>query len=290
MPIALSFTLIPLLDATPLQAFAAGAALCSTSLGTTFTFLAASGLSCTRLGTVLTTAAMLDDVVGLVMVKVIEELGKVTEAGPLGMTAIDVATIVRPLAVCLAFMLLTPLACWGVVGPGTRCVNVIRKHSPKGIVARICKAGYTPVVVHTLLLVAFVAGSSYAGTSNLFAAYLAGAVISWWDSDIDHPTIEDAAIPCDVELSSSQEVSEEPEAEVRTAETGEVRSSSGIAVFEKYYVQPVQRVLKPFFFVCTYFPKMLSITLTKRLLSDLQSLSERCSLAAFYGAASCSLS
>jgi hypothetical protein len=43
-PIALSFLLIPLMDGTSLQAFAAGASLCSTSLGTTFAVLKASGL------------------------------------------------------------------------------------------------------------------------------------------------------------------------------------------------------------------------------------------------------
>ena len=76
LPIALSFSLKGLMTSTTnLQAFAAGAALCSTSLGTTFNVLAASGLTTTRLGTVLTTAAMLDDVVGLIMVQVISNLG-----------------------------------------------------------------------------------------------------------------------------------------------------------------------------------------------------------------------
>lgn len=64
LPIGLSYVLLLLADATPLQAFAAGAALCSTSLGTTFTVMQTSGLSTTRMGVVLTTAAMLDDVVG----------------------------------------------------------------------------------------------------------------------------------------------------------------------------------------------------------------------------------
>ena len=59
LPIALAFCLQSLASATPLQAFAAGAALCSTSLGTTFTILNTSGLTNTRLGTVLTSAAMM---------------------------------------------------------------------------------------------------------------------------------------------------------------------------------------------------------------------------------------
>jgi Kef-type K+ transport system membrane component KefB len=64
LPIALSYCLMLFADATPLQAFAAGAALCSTSLGTTFTVIETSGLRHTRLGVVLTSAAMMDDVVG----------------------------------------------------------------------------------------------------------------------------------------------------------------------------------------------------------------------------------
>jgi Kef-type K+ transport system membrane component KefB len=64
LPIALSYGLMLFADATPLQAFAAGAALCSISLGTTFAVLQASGLGHTRLGVVLTSAAMMDDVVG----------------------------------------------------------------------------------------------------------------------------------------------------------------------------------------------------------------------------------
>jgi hypothetical protein len=39
-------------------------------------------------------------------------------------------------------------------------------------------------LVYTTILVVFVAASSYAGASNLFAAYLAGASISWSDSKI----------------------------------------------------------------------------------------------------------
>ena len=73
-PIALSFLLIPMTSQwksiSGLTAFAAGASLASTSLGTTYAVLFASNLVQTRVGTILATAAMLDDVVGLVMVKI----------------------------------------------------------------------------------------------------------------------------------------------------------------------------------------------------------------------------
>ena len=61
-PIALSFILGSLTNASTVQCFAAGSALCSTSLGTTFAVLRSSKLTATRLGVVLTSAAMLDDV------------------------------------------------------------------------------------------------------------------------------------------------------------------------------------------------------------------------------------
>lgn len=64
LPIAFSYVLMKMGEATPLKAFAAGAALCATSLGTTFAVMSASGLITTRMGVVLTSAAMMDDVVG----------------------------------------------------------------------------------------------------------------------------------------------------------------------------------------------------------------------------------
>ena len=65
---ALSLYLLGIADTRPLKAFVAGAALCSTSLGTAFTLLSPRGLVKSRLGIVLSIAAMLDDIVGLVMV------------------------------------------------------------------------------------------------------------------------------------------------------------------------------------------------------------------------------
>ena len=92
LPIAFSFALQIFASATPFQAFAAGAALCSTSLGTIFSSWSASHLASTRLGTVLTSAAIIDDVIGLIMVQVISNL-----ASPA--SSFSAVTIVRPLAV-----------------------------------------------------------------------------------------------------------------------------------------------------------------------------------------------
>lgn len=171
LPIGLSFVLRHLTDATPLQCFAAGAALCSTSLGTTFTVLGTSGLTQSRLGVVLTSAAMMDDVIGLVMVQIISNLGEQS-------TSFNAAVVVRPLLVSVAFAVAAPLLCAFVALPVTSWLNRRREEKPTGYVNRVLDLQETAFVFHTLILVGYVAGASYAGTSNLFAAYIAGASIS----------------------------------------------------------------------------------------------------------------
>ncbi|KFY78039.1 hypothetical protein V499_02715 [Pseudogymnoascus sp. VKM F-103] len=193
-PIALSFVLQSVVDTTPIQAFAAGAALCSTSLGTTFTILNASGLSTTRLGTVLSSAAMMDDVVGLVMVQVISNIGENSES-------FGAVTVVRPLAVSFGLAIVVPLACRLVAQPLTTWLNGARKSSPNGALNKLCQATHTAFIIHTLVLAALATGATYAGTSNLFAAYLAGASISWWDSEVPH--LDSAKVGCSHDSPSS---------------------------------------------------------------------------------------
>ncbi|CAK7212622.1 hypothetical protein SCUCBS95973_001526 [Sporothrix curviconia] len=182
-PIGISFVLGPMAGASRLQCFAAGAALCSTSLGTMFTVLRASGLMTTRLGVVLSTAAMLDDVVGLVMVQVIVNLG----GGASGTTndSVSAVTIVRPVLVSVAFGTVAVAACMFVLRPVHKRLALAAWARPgtSASVGGLLQKTETALVLHTLLLFALVAGSSYAGTSNLFAAYIAGAVLSWWDSE-----------------------------------------------------------------------------------------------------------
>jgi Kef-type K+ transport system membrane component KefB len=89
MPIALSFVLLVMpfpttngnVYPTPLAAFSAGASLCSTSLGTTFAIISSANLQKSRVGVVLIGAAMMDDVVGLVMVNIVTTLGSGSTRG-----------------------------------------------------------------------------------------------------------------------------------------------------------------------------------------------------------------
>lgn len=236
-PIGLSFALRGLLNITPLQAFAAGAALCSTSLGTTFTVLSTSGLSESRLGVVLTSAAMMDDVVGLVMVQVISNLG--------GASSFDWVTVVRPVGVSIAFATILPLLCVLVVKPLTASATNTCAH---GVLSNT----FAAFVFNTAVLLALVTGSSYAGTSNLFAAYLAGACTSWWDGVKFklHGEEQSRAVPT---VTSHSHSGPQPRPGGATSTAPEharqgPSPSRGIETYEKYYGPIVRAFLKPLFF------------------------------------------
>lgn len=273
-PIAFSYLLIPLANATPLQAFTAGAALCSTSLGTTLTVINTSGLSGTRLGVVLTSAAMMDDVVGLVMVQVISNLG---DKG----SSIESATIVRPIFVSLAFSIVLPLVCRFVIVPGTKALNQAREANAGSKFNQLLSRNEATLVIHAALLAVLVTGASYAGTSNLLAAYLAGVVISWWDSDVPHAQISPQTSTPQTK-DSERRSTDQPkggnsldETMVRSAESSEPQSASnpnssythasidgGAATYEHYYQQGSEKILKPFFFASIGF----SIPISKMFL------------------------
>ncbi|KAF4451841.1 hypothetical protein F53441_5160 [Fusarium austroafricanum] len=236
LPIGLSFAVKSMLNATPLQAFAAGAALCSTSLGTTFTILGTSGLSATRLGVVLTSAAMMDDVVGLIMVQVISNLGG---------DAFDAITVVRPVMVSLGFAIVIPLLCRFIVLPVTIRFNAFRRANPNSQISKV-----------------FLIGATFAGTSSLLAAYIAGATICWWDSEVPH-------------LEAGERHSNETDEAGETSVTEDMRTpgsvseprflpkvmegGSGAEIFHQFYEPALKRILKPFFFASIGF----SIPITK---------------------------
>lgn len=267
VPIGLSYTLQGLLDATPLQAFAAGAALCSTSLGTTFTVLGSSGLASTRLGVVLTSAAMMDDVVGLVMVQVISNLGGEN---------FSAITVVRPILVSIAFAVVVPVACLFVLKPCTLSLNKYREAHRSASLDGLLRKSQTALMFQTSLLIALITGATYAGTSNLFAAYIAGATISWWDSEVPHvkTSIKAEVASIHKKAEAAGKSSDEPLRAIagpsnernatapstlgnsnkysrlsRAADT--LRGTDklcGAAIYEKYYSEAVSKILQPLFF------------------------------------------
>ena len=270
LPIALSFSFLGLAEASPLQAFAAGAALCSTSLGTTFTVLRTSGLIDSRLGTVLSSAAMLDDVVGLVMVQVISNLNIDTS----GFNAI---VVVRPIAVSIGLVLVIIVVARFLVFPVLSYLLRKVTTAPEALFSRFVRCRESELALQLGILLVLITAASFAGTSNLFAAYLAGASISWWyermapKSASPPPSgIASAEIMptsrsrLDLPESSEPEgllaetVSNEPTAVSPTstpiAEDSLGNESSATAIYHHYLSAPVQTLLTPFFFVSYYHP------------------------------------
>ncbi|KAH0125533.1 hypothetical protein KCU67_g17580, partial [Aureobasidium melanogenum] len=124
-------------------------------------------------------------------------------------------------------------------------------------------------VCHTLVLLGLVTGSTYAGTSNLFAAYIAGAAINWWDALVSTTLQEQRSSPTTVtkahkgkkaSASAARQVtfSGPPSSDVSpptTKETviGQPASQThdrleGAVIYEHMYAPAVNSILKPFFF------------------------------------------
>ena len=145
-----------------LQAFAAGAALCSTSLGTTLALLDRR-LRETRVGVVLMSAALLDDIAGLVMASIISQLASKNPGSSIGWR-----TIVRPVLVSFSFAFGTPLA-----------ALLLARSTKHRFCARLGHLLSGPVQLSIIVttLSGFVSGARYAGTSDLFGAYLAGVFL-----------------------------------------------------------------------------------------------------------------
>ncbi|KAJ5112146.1 Na+/H+ antiporter [Penicillium argentinense] len=232
VPMGLSFILRELVGANSLQAFAAGAALSATSLGTTFTILSTTKLISTRLGTVTTSAAMLDDVVGLVMVQIITNLGG-------NASSFDAVTVIRPVFVPIFIMIL----------------------SAEPRIPDFMRTMEFAFLYQTAYLVGTVAGATYAGTSSLFAAYLAGVTVTWFDDLIKESrmplgTGTGETTPTEPDYSNSQSqdnnhrhVSTQTQSSNESSPSAQdSEAPTGEKVYEKYYKQPVTRILTPLFF------------------------------------------
>lgn len=165
-----------------LESFILGVALCSTSIGTTFAVLSGASkprtpsapaveYAETRVGTVLVSAAVLDDVCGLVLVSVIHNLRDIAGddhgGGGKGLGWI----IGRPVLASVLMAVLTPVVVRFVARPVYR-----RFGAPwAGFVVNIS--------LMAVVLSAFLVIAAYAGASVLFGAFLAGAFVSSLSGD-----------------------------------------------------------------------------------------------------------
>ncbi|GAA5914680.1 hypothetical protein JCM6882_003600 [Rhodosporidiobolus microsporus] len=165
LPMAFSFALFsaPTYGYPTLQAFTAGSALASTSLGTTFFVLRSAGpaLSTSRVGEILKGAALIDDVIALVLLSVIQSLGP----DPSSVTGLG-WTIGRPVVASVAMALVAPVLSVYVFRP------LFRTRRVEGAVAKGGMA--TELFLGVAALTAFLAIAYYAGTTMLLGAFLAG--------------------------------------------------------------------------------------------------------------------
>jgi Kef-type K+ transport system membrane component KefB len=187
---------------------------------------------------------MIDDVVGLILVQVISNLGG---------DEFDPVIVIRPVVVSLAFAVVVPVLCKFVVLPVTVKLNSMRDNSKSSKFACLLKPHQTAFIIHTALLLALVIAGTFAGTSSLLAAYIAGAAVSWWDSEVPHVQCGrgssseaqgPASDPSDTQVPST----DTPASQGSTDSNGD-GNGLGAEVYDHYYKPVVEYVLKPFFFV-----------------------------------------
>jgi Kef-type K+ transport system membrane component KefB len=242
-PIALSFTLLifPFSDGTrtltptPLAGFSAGAALCSTSLGTTFAILSSVDMQKSRVGTILIGAAMMDDVVGLVMVNIVTSLGNGIVGG---------WSIARPIVASFGLLLVTILVLDFFLGPlwrsiighvgqfpglsGEQAREASKSSFLRAATNAVNRTSYLGLVLSTLVLIIFVTIAAFIDASVLFASFIAGGVVaSLWKSQGD----PQPSLPVEGTVNPATEM------------------------YHTYFRPLMEFVLVPFFFVSPYFHK-----------------------------------
>ena len=178
LPIGFSYLLLYLgFGYGAVETFIIGAALSTTSLGTTFAVISGAAksvdLSQTRVGAILVSAAVIDDVTGLVMASVIHDLGQLTEPG----ASVNLGWLIgRPIVASAAMAILTPILSKWVFAP------LFRGY----IEYRFARYDHVSnIILMILVLSAFISIAAYAGTSVLFGAFLAGSFLTYLPSK--HP-------------------------------------------------------------------------------------------------------
>lgn len=228
-PIGLSFILVPLASFPITHAFAAGSSLASTSLGTVLSVLqpAAIGfdLRRSRLGAILLSAAIMDDVVAFILAKVLTVIGEDRSSKELG------ANIGRALGVTIGlgmmWLLITRYALKSFYDRLQRRAHVWRNKQWGG-------EGLL-LFFDALVFIGLVAAAGYAGTSPLFGAYIAGLSLAYL---------------CGRETDEHAEKTPDTQSEEAAAATRVDQEcvASGITAFEHYISPILNLLLLPIFF------------------------------------------
>ncbi|KAL3464604.1 Na+/H+ exchanger family protein [Aspergillus heterothallicus] len=221
-PIGLSYLLLYLgFGYGAVETFIIGAALSATSLGTTFAVMSSASrtveLGQTRVGSVLVSAAVIDDVVGL---SVISDLGRLNSGSSVNLGWL----IGRPIVASIAMAIVTPIVTKYIFAPLFR--NYIEYHFAR-------YDHISNIVLMTLVLCAFISIAAYAGTSVLFGAFLAGTFLTYIPSK--HPEAPFVV--------TSRE----------QGEREEDKSPTFVHTFERYLVDVQKYLMEPLFFASVGF-------------------------------------
>ncbi|UZJ56282.1 hypothetical protein CBS101457_005602 [Exobasidium rhododendri] len=211
-PIGLSMVLLPFaFRFSYLESFAVGASLSSTSLGTTFSVLNSAarsrqassptskeqsagtaysqGLVNTRIGTVLIGAALLDDIVALVLSSVISTLGNTLQNN----IAIAPWSIARPIVTSILLLVVTVLVSRFVARPLLLHLAPRIQRWALGRMAQHPFCSLAGLTLYVAILCAFVSIAYVIGSTALLGAFCAGAFMTYLYSQLEQETGEDIA-------------------------------------------------------------------------------------------------
>ncbi|KAM4066357.1 sodium/hydrogen exchanger family protein [Hirsutella rhossiliensis] len=198
------------------ETFIIGAALSTTSLGTTFVVIGravkGTDFSQTRIGTILISAAVFDDVSGLIMASIIRNLGS---SG-----SINIGWLIgRPIVASVAMGVASPLLAKFVLGPLFR--RYVEHHFVRF-------KHVSNIVLMVLVLCTFISISAFAGASVLYGSFLAGTFLS--------------SLPCIHPDAPFMVLSREH------GETAPGKTPNFTHTFEKYVLGAQTYILEPMFF------------------------------------------
>ncbi|MCX6594367.1 MAG: cation:proton antiporter [Acidobacteria bacterium] len=156
MPFIAGYLIIIQLGHSQIEAVFVGAAMVATSVGITAQVLTQRGLLNHRASRIILVAAVIDDVLGLLILAVVSSLAK---------GGIDYLQLSLTAALAIGFVLL--IVFWGV-GTATRILPLVRSH------LRMAEADY---VVALVLLFGLSVLAVYAGVAAIVGAFLAGMAL-----------------------------------------------------------------------------------------------------------------
>ena len=173
-----------------------------------------------------------------VMVQIISNLGG-------GSSGFDPVIVIRPILVAFGFAIGLLLICrFGVA----RAVHFSLARKLHHRFPDVVKSSNFAFVAHMSVLTGLVAGATYTGTSGLFAAYLAGAGISWFDELLATTTSTGSA----TEGTEVQQDTSQRDFTLHTIASthGEPtpQRPTGEQIFKHFCKEPLKRILSPLFF------------------------------------------